>query len=304
MTGTYDSGLNKRYFLATYMSTAHNPSLTIANQVSISPGVPETFDANAPYLLFDEDELQEQDFWISVSDRRVVGAINTNSGAATTDDGEYHQFHFGFYNTFATEVEDPYPAYVFSASRSRTSDPSLSNTGITSLCEVGTTSGTSPGSYFYRSEDATWQVVENSDGFSADQERSSIMWPMARSVKLANNSDLVVDIGPVNYWRNIGELDRSSASNRLRPVPGTVAQHLPVPLTILHRPGWDSVDATLDKIAGQIDGVFHVFATDGTGATIANFSEDFITIGTDRYRVFATHVQKQLYHYICIKEDV
>ena len=91
------------------------------------------------------------------------------------------------------------------------------------------------------------------------------------------------------------------------PIPGTTPLHFPVPLTIISRPGGSSVNQTLDSVRGQLDGVYWISASTGTGGTpqkIVNFSEDYITIGSDRYRVFHTQVHIREYHYICVKEDV
>jgi hypothetical protein len=97
---------------------------------------------------------------------------------------------------------------------------------------------------------------------------------------------------------------RGSATRRLMPVPGTTPQHLPIPLTVLSRPGDSTLNQTLDTPRGQLRGCFFVYNTNASGATITNFAEDYITIGDDRYRVFQNHVHNGLYQYFCILEDV
>lgn len=296
-TLTSTSGVNTRYQIAARASIAHNPAQPIASQVGLSSNT---------YMPCDENQVQEMDFWFSVNDSRIVVIHNVNSGAANTDDGEYMHHYSGYYNSFASEAEDPYPYFLFSSARVSNVDPSLQSTNITGLSECVAPTGGNPGAYFFRSEDATWQTVENSENLNTNQTRTTIMFPMGQTPDISqpsNSADRNFQEN-VQLWTGVGSTGRASATRRLLPVPGTTDLHFPFPLTMLHRPGGTNVNETLDTIRGQLDEVFWIYNTDGTGATISNFSEDYITIGTDRYRVFHTHVHTQLYHYICVKEDV
>ena len=292
------SGINERYNVVISSSIAHNPSISISAQVGHSGFV---------YLSCDEDQVQNLDFWFSANDFRSCGVTNINPGAANTDDGEYMHFYTGYINTFATESEDPYPMFIFASSRTPNIDPSTSSVHITGLSECVAGTGGDPGSRFFRSEDSTWVTVENSEGPNVNQSRATIMHPMGQTfdiVSPGNTADVNFQDGPVPFWTGLGSTGRASPTRRLLPVPGSTELNFPIPLTIIHRPGLSSLDDTLDTPRGQLDGVLWVYNTDDTGATIVNFSEDYVTIGTDRYRVFHTQVQRQLYHYICIKEDV
>jgi len=303
-TFTEDDGVNDRYIVTIYGMTSHNPLLDFdqSNQFLGSPGA---WGQSRPYILCSENQVQNMDFWFSADDLRVCGVVNINPGAANTDDGEYMHFYAGFVDTFATETEDPYPMYIFASGRTPNIDPSASTANITGLSELLAPSGQSIGSYFYDVQASGWQQVRNSQN-TANQLQDTVMSPCCRirEINGSTDADNIVSDNVIRYDNGVGSTNRSSPSRRLRPVPGTTDLHFPFPLTIVHRPGGSALNANEDRPIGQLRGCFWVYNTDDTGSTITNFSEDYITIGSDRYRVFHTHVQRQLYHYIALKEDV
>lgn len=235
--------------------------------------------------------------------------LDTNSGAATSDDRQFHHFYAGFIDSFATEVEDPYPMFVGASSRATNLDPSASSTNITGLGECTTPpTNFQNGMWYYRSEDSAWLNVENSENVAAGIGQH-VMWPMGNVRKItstpANSSDLIAADGPVLFYDSIAKLDRAVSTRRLMNVPGSSPLMFPFPLTIISRANTNgSPSSTLDVVRGNLAGCFWVYNTDSAGATITAFALDYLTIGSDRYRVFHTHVQRQNYHYIAIKEDV
>lgn len=306
-TFTRTSGINTRYCVGLHGMIAHNPAISLLSQPGLL-GDPGTWSDERPYLLCDENQLQSMDFWLSINDYRVCGVLDTNSGAATSDDRQFFHFYAGFYDSFATEVEDPYPMFVGASSRATNIDPSASNTNITGLAEcTSPASGSFQGPmWYYRSEDSTWINVENSENV-ADQERQHIMFPLGRLVRPSSSatSDDSVAAGPVPFYTGVASLARGSPTRRLFPVPGTTPLFFPIPLTIVSRGNANGQpNQTLDTVRGNLAGCFWVYNTDSAGATIANYALDYITVGSNRYRVFHTHVQTQLYHYICMLEDV
>jgi hypothetical protein len=307
-TGTTTSGINTRPFIALLGMIAHNPAISMATQPNIL-GDPGTFSDNRPYMCCDENAAQEMDFWITCDDFRIGGVFNNNSGAANTDDGQYMQWYAGFMDTFATESENPYPMLVAATSRSRNQDPSVSQISHSGLAEcLAPTSGNS-GTWYYRVETSAWTNVINSINFAVDTQAPNCMAPMAKLQQPTSNGGLTnleyiaVTDGPLKIHVDIGSTGRAAATRRLLPIPGTTPHHFPIPLSVLSHPG-TSTDQVLDTPRGQLRGFFWIYNTDSAGATIANFSEDYITIGSDRYRVFHNHMNTQVYNFICIKEDV
>ncbi len=304
-TGTQTSGINTRYFVAIHGLIAHNPALELEAQTSMK-GNPTTAPANAPYLLCDENQLQEMDFWFSASDRKLAGVVNINSGAASTDDGQYMHFYAGYLNSFATENEDPYPMMVAASARTTNIDPSAASENVTGLGECVAPTAQSTGIWFWNTETAAWVSAINSQGLSTSSSQNTVIAPWARIQNIQNSldPDKIVDYGPINFYTGIGSTGRTSPTLRLRPVPGSTPGQLPIPLTLLHRPGGTSLDATNDTVRGQLDGWFAIYNTDASGATIANFSEDYFELAGDRYWIFHTHVHNQLYHFVALKEAV
>ena len=305
-TLTRTSGINTRYAVAFYGLITHNPALALAAQVGMK-GDPGTWADGNIYLVCNQDQVQPMDFWFTVDEFRVAGVINNNPGAANTDDGQYLHFYHGFMNAFATEYENPYPMLVGASARATNIDPGAGSTNITGLSELAAPAALSCGCFFYRAEDATWVAMHNSQNLSTSTAFQHVMGPVAYLSTItttANDVNAVVNWGPLAIYTGIGSTGRAAPTRRLFPIPGVVDHHFPIPLTVLSRPGNTSLNEILDTARGQLRGFFWVYNTDAAGATINNFSEDYITIGTDRYRVFHTHVQRQLYHFIAVLEDV
>lgn len=305
-TFTRTSGINTRHVVGLHAMTAHNASIALSAQPGLL-GNPGTWSDENPYVLCDENAAQEMDFWLSVSDREIHGVVDINSSAGNSDDRQFMQFYAGFLNTFATETEDPYPMFVAGASRGTNIDPSAGSTNITGLgeCSAPPAPGTfNTGALFYRSETSTWVYVSNSQNVASDEE-SHVVFPLGnlREVGTSNSADNVVFDGPVPFHTGIGSLNRTVPTRRLWPVPGTTPYQFLFPLTILSRPA-SAYDAVLDTARGNLNGCFFVYNTDAAGTTITNFALDYITVGSDRYRVFHTHVQRQPYHYVAMKESV
>lgn len=305
-TFTRTSGLNTRYIIGIHPMIAHNQGIALVSQPGIW-GDPGTWSDERSYILCNQNQLQQMDFWLSVNDKRICGVLDLNSGAANSDDRQPIQFYVGRLLTYATEVEDPYPMFVFGC-RGTNIDPHVSTTNITGFaeCIAPPAPGTfNPGIAFYRAETAEWVFVLNSRNV-ASAESSHMMFPMGNMTRInvssGDQSDMVVEDHAVTFHTGIGSLNRASPTRRLFPVPGTTPFHYPIPLVVCSRGGGNGVSLTLDNVRGQLDGCFWIYNTNSAGATISNFNLDYITIGSDRYRVFQTHVQRELYQYICIKE--
>ena len=309
VTFTKTSGVNIRYIIGIHPMIAHNQATALSVQPGILGTVGTWGDDDTPYILCDENQLQQMDFWLSVNDRRICGVLDINSGAATSDDRQFMQFYAGFLNSFATEVEDPYSMFAFGA-RAANIDPSASTFSITGLNECIAPTGLNTGIFFYRTEDSTWQYVYNSRNL-ASSEQVNIIAPMGNikeptfgiTSSISSPADVVAFDGPIVIHTGIGSLARASATRRLFPIPGTTPKHYPFPLTLVSRNTTNNVSLTLDFLRGNLDGCYMIYNTDSAGTTIANFALDYITVGADRYRVFHNHVQRELYQYICIKED-
>lgn len=303
-TFTRTSGIDTRHIVGLHGMIAHNAAIALSAQPGIL-GNPGTWSDEFPYLLCDENAAQQMDFWLSVSDREVHGVVDINSAAGNSDDRQFMQFYAGFLNTFATETEDPYPMYVAGA-RASNIDPSAGSANITGLGEaIIPNAALFGGMLWYRAETSTWVTVFNSREI-ASQEASNVIFPLGNLLQVgagSAESDNVAFDGPVPFHTGLGSLNRSSPTRRLFPVPGSTSYQFLFPLTLLSRPA-AAYDAVLDSARGNLNGCFLVYNTDSSGATITNFALDYITVGSDRYRVFHSHIQRQPYHYVAMKESV
>ena len=310
VTGTSTSGLNTRYWIGCYGMTAHNPLLNTWESPGLSPGRNTgtgAFETGA-YLLCDENQSQNMDFWITVNDRRVMVVVNNNSGAGNTDDGIYHQAHLGFLARFGTESEQPYPMMIGASANTPNLDESVASQQISGLPELNAPTGSTSGFFYWDEITSDWENISNTTNLQSASTRPRSMFPMAQAYDknaAGNPADYIVEDGPIVFYSGIGSTSRSSPTRALYPVPGSASDlHTLFPFTLVVQPDGTTVNDVSDRAVGQVDGVFWVNATDNTGAQISNFSEDYVTIGSDRYRVFHNHIHTERYQYVAILEDV
>lgn len=307
ITATFTSGINTRYAIAMFGMAAFNASIGFHEQVKISPGINVSTGAlqtPGAFFLCDEDAAQSMDFWMSVNDSRMIMLANINSGAVSTDNGEYIQGYAGYLNRFGTETEDPYPLFVGASARTPNIDPSAGSQHVTGFVECVAPTGAGSGFNFYDTNSAAWVNVHNSQNLQTNQLRPNIMYPMGQINEISDNdATKITDNGPIQHWTGYGSTGRASPSRVLYPVPGSASdlQYLR-PLIVIRRLT-TSLDEDNDRLVGQMSDLYWVHATDNTGAKITNFSEDIITEGSNRYTVFHNHVQTERYQFVAVLED-
>lgn len=304
-TVTATSGINTRYAIAFYGMTAHNAAPA---NLFVQPGFhgSSTGADGYPYLLCDQQAAQEMDFWFSADDKRFSGVIDTNSSATSTSDSrEFHHFYTGYLNSFATEAEDPYPMMCAASAGILNQDPSASSATISGLSECYFTA-TDEGVWVFINEDGlTWRPVRNGPTVPSSGSIAASMFPHCDPTydsTLSPTADgQVADDTGFSAWETFAPIDRSAPANRLLMIPGTTPYHYPIPLTVSYKYS-NTTSETLDTVRGTLQNWYWIFNTNSAGSTIANFGLDYLTIGSDRYRIFHTHVQRQPYHFVCIKE--
>ncbi len=263
---TATSGINTRYGVWSAGSVAHNSSLAITAQANYH---------SVGYILFDEDQNQNNRFWLSADDFKIAGIVDINPAASITDDGEYMQFYAGFGDPYATESEDPYPLYIAMPAGTLNIDPSAVSVSITGLAECMSAGGDAP-TQFYYTEAVGWRSVVNSSNLSTVAQAYGMfpVWPTPIG------GDDIAGVGPVSF-NSICPVNRASPSYRYLPCPGTTPQHLPIPLIVCAKPGGTGVDQANDTIRCQLRDVYWVSGSDDSAADITNFSEGTVTVGSD-----------------------
>jgi hypothetical protein len=306
ITATATSGLTTRYTLALNGYIAHNPSLGLHEQNFRSTGITDaiTLADGGAYLLCSQDTgggTDEMDFWFKADDIHVVVVTQIKESAATSDDGIYMQAYVGYMDRFGTETESPYPMLVSACARTYNIDPTAASTSITGIAENRHT-GTGC-AWMYDYVGSAWVNIQNDDTSGSPSDEEIIVWPIGQAVRSDANDDEIVAEGPITIYGDHFLLDRSSATRIWRKVPGSTAEHFLWPLIAMRKDS-SSADDVNDRLYGELRGVYWIAADDGTGTRITNFSEDYVTIGSDRYMVFHCHTQAEPYQYIAIKVDV
>lgn len=308
-TGTDTISVDTRYAVQFVGMIAYNPSLNFDGQVNNSPGVSgsDTFVNGGSYLVFPQGNpiTNEVDFWLSVDDSRITGAINTNPVAAT-DDGRYESFYVGFGDRAKTETEDPYPMVCFASSREFAEDPTTASPVITSAAEARNNGSSGP-VYMYFPEDGVWRDMLNNAGGSVVTVPEAV-WPFGDLPEPSSGVEFIVTQGTVQFQDNVFKRDRSPPTRILRPVPGTVDKIYRWPVIFSRRVS-STVSQITDNVRLSLRGYFAIFNDDGAGAPINDFSEDYLSEGSAptvdvRYRVFHNWDLIAKYQYICIHEDV
>lgn len=303
-TGQTDVGVPMREWVQLAGSVAHNSGADISGQAGLTSDFAYSgFSADGgSFLCFAEDNAGDVDIWFSVDDQRIFAVINTNS-TTSTDSGRYQQLYAGYLERFKTETEDPYPMAIFASSRDRDADETTSSTFITSIAESYGTTGSSPGQY-YRGEAAAWTQWFNLETSTYTTE-NDIVWPMGThwvSAQSTSPSRTTIDTPDLQFINQVIE-GRSASTKILRNVPGTTDLPLLYPLTLIRHTSGDP-NNTDHGVRGTFAGLFWVYNDDGSGNKITNFSEDYITVGSDRYRIFHNHVHTDRAQFIAVLENV
>jgi hypothetical protein len=236
---------------------------------------------------------QSMDYWISVTDRRVLCIVQV-------DTGDY-LFHAGLLDAFSDSTAYPFPMYVVGAMNRFNSLPSdtTPDIGCTLADPIafhnGSTKWEGPG--FLRFTDGAWYSVQNSAHRTSgriaqtdlivfpaglmSQTPSGIPDPADRWWGTGSSSSFFSDIIP--QTGNPG----TPVAN-LRKTDGTTGNVPIFPATIL-------MQTPSGQFIGEINGVFWCSGADGVG------SEDVLGTGTT-YRVFQGGTQTNLWRRCAILE--
>lgn len=296
-----------RYGISLFGMRAHDGAAAFKDQDGISPGINTStgvLEDGGGNILCDEDQLQEMDFWITANDRRLAIFNNNNVAAgATTDNAEYIHAYMGFHLPPKVESEERYPLFVGASARSKNVDPSVANLRISGWPEALENASDGSGWWYYRDRDSSWVNIVNKGSGTAQTDTA---WPLGRCAPISAQASFDgSQQSLIQYYLAVGRSDRTNAVHHWLPAIG--GTWIPIQTAILSRPGTSTHNAN-DTVIGFPEGLGWVTSSDDTGAHLANFAEDYLTIGDDRWRVFGNHVHhgntNQRYHYLAVKEDI
>jgi len=299
-------GIDQAYNWGICAATGHNGGLDWWEQPGISPGFdsigdPDT-DGGAFVPLKTTDASYPIDYWISVTPRRIKGAMKMENGSII----HYSSFYAGFMNQFGTSTEYPYPIYTGGSSyRYNTffEDTAPRYTGISEA--MGSNSLVGPG--FYRTFDDLWISVKNSsanDGGSPSRVAAEnyTMYPSSKtsSAAIDSNYDRIVSDASGFNWNDIIPSSGipGTPTYRLEPTPNTGDDlYSLIPCTIVASKT-DGGRNDLD-VLGELDGVFWISG----GGTPAPTSEDYVDIGDVRYRIFQNGNRSETFSLMAMEEN-
>lgn len=302
------NGVNTARNWSLHGFTAYNDNLTFNSQAGISPGDPSTATntLGAFVPLHDNGASFPIGFWFSVTPNRIVAAFKTENGVVQ----HYPSLYMGFVNRFGSPSEWPYPILISGCTtRVRALYDSTIITYVSSIVELIGNSSTSGPAWYLRS-DGTWSAIANStvssDETSPTRSTSGgrVLFPIGEATLslLPVDSDDNVTDDPASTgvrWVDIAPTDGApgTAVKFLHPTPDTGgAKRRLYPATVQFALTGPPVER---DILGEMDGVFWISAADATTPLV---SEDFVTVGTTRYRVFKGGSRALEYTYFAIEE--
>lgn len=304
------NGANTAFNWGLFGFTAYNNGLTFNAQAGISPGDTTTpSNTQGAYVpLHNNGASFPIDFWFSVTPNRIVGVAKVRNATVT----HYSSFHLGFINRFGAPSEWPYPIVIAgSTTRVYALFNSTILTYVSSIAELISAGALIDGPAFYRRSDGVWVGVSNSRVANDETSptRSAGVNKVAYPLSLPNAATINVDgddnisgdastNGGVSFAAIAPALGvPGTATKTIHPTPNTAgALRRLYPLTFTFAESGPPIEK---DIFGEYDGVFWVSAAD---VTTPLTSEDFITAGTTRYRVFKSGNRALDYTYFAVEE--
>jgi len=295
-----------------------NSGLSYASQPNAGPtyssgSVGEPLAARGPYFLLDDDA---QDYWFSVSGRRLICVVKAVGTTTTT----YQSMYAGLMNPFGTASESPYPMYLSASTGTANTAFDAGAALVTGMTELSLSgAATGAAAYFRDDSTGTYIRVRNGDGTSPASisttigdpfNARSVLYPIGSVVPLTSGTDsgtnatnasrLVFCNDSSQFINNPGVTGFGTATAVLRPTIGD-NELLLIPCVVYTGPGSNNTpNDSNTKFRGELDGVYWIPGTNSSGASVA--SEDTITISGVRYKIFANAHRTQRYCFWALKE--
>lgn len=284
-----------------------NPALALHAQNNISIGLDSTTGVKLAgggcFMVLKETDSRDIDFWMSVTNRRIILICKVRTATTTF----YPSMYVGFINAFETTNENPYPLWIQgSSSRSNSWFGDTVIARITGLSDAYAISSHTNGPAQYR-VNGVWTAFKNSTGSDGGSPTRN-----ADSDYTIGPAGLVTLLPPADD--QITQLPSNGLSfESIHPasgVPGTTVRRLRptintgddirilIPLSVLSTDNPTGMFIYL--VHGELDGCWWISASD---PTLDLTSEDVQKVGADRYLVFQNGNQNQIFSYFCVKQE-
>lgn len=249
------------------------------------------------------------DFYMSVTDRRIMMAVRCNT--ATID--AWVTCYLGFTNQFGTTDELPYPVLI--AGSCDVTAASILNISISPVktsivhCVSGGLDDDARGPALMLTPDGFWRQITTGTLTSGNAFLRASKWTMApcsypTSPSHSNQPGYDLIAGSDFNWEDVIDLRQAIApAFPMWPTPDTtlIKQYMLFPVTVVVGTGNGTVSTDNWYPFGELDGVFWFSYMDGGAGADAL---DFMDVGTDRYRVFrAAHRAELANDFFVFRED-
>lgn len=291
---TATSGLDTRYGWLFAGMDSFNSSLTFDAQPNVGPVVIPSSNTGVCLLMFDD----AQDYWFSVTGRRIIVVIKAVGGATTS----YCTAYAGLLNPFGTASEVPYPFYLSGTTTSHNRAPdagSLFCTGPTEL--FADTSTTSP-AYFRRWSDGAWTRVQNSNnGAALDVNTVYPIGVTSLADSGAQNEDDIVVDGQIVFHCEADLISLDSGGVAVQAFMPSISDNeaILIPATVMSTPAGAADNDSNTVIRGELDNIYWVSATKSDGTVMS--AEDTLDDGATRHIVFQNAHRTERYSYFALK---
>jgi len=314
-TYTQTSGVSTRYGWVLIGMDGFNAGLTFASQPNAGP-VPQSSGTvgditagNPPgpyFLLFNN----AQNYWFSVSERRMVCVVNAVGGGGTN---AYTSMYAGLMNPFGTATEAPYPLYLSATTAVPNTPPDAATTDVTGMTELccAVSANRRAAAYFRDPTSGLYPRVINTNGTTpisngpSDPYTARItLYPTGSVI----STDNIFEPGCRVVFSNDGGMytrtgatltddDLAPAISVLMPTIGD-NELLLVPCVVTSTA--TAAPTYYHAIQGELDGVYWIPGTTSAGTSVV--AEDTITIGGTRYKIFPNVHRRERYSFFAIKE--
>ena len=290
-----------------------NSALALHAQPNISPGIEADFGdrstAGGVYMVLKEDDADPDiTFWMSVTNRRIILICKVETASTIY----YPSMYLGHINAFGTTAELPYPLYVAGCTNRSNAwwgDGQLGR--ISSFSEAtGVVAFPNNGpSYFRIPQTGVWEAFRNitSNDISTPSRLHAsdfTIYPTGRITITPQANDIIVNEGIIGIA--MGDIYPTQSQSGVPPSPTYLWRPTPntgddirtlVPLTLI---ATDDPGIDLYEIYGEMDNCYWISASDPVTDLV---SEDIQKIGDDRYMVFQSGNQTEVYNYWAIKVE-
>lgn len=256
--------------------------------------------------------------WWSINSRKVVSVARCQRGSPVTQTS-YTSCYVGLMLPYATAFENPYPALVLGTTYAHLRDPFDGASFVTGITECFTERQTTGGDvmspcFYRRPSDGGSVNVANATGTVGSggttlRSTGQVCFPVGRPAGISAGEDGIVEEDPTApnltvFDAALSQLDQGPADYLLFPTLGD-NQHILIPATIISSGSTEagsSGDNTNDHtIRGELDNVYWISGTKSDGSVVA--SEDTVTIGTKRYRLFQNVHRTERYSFFALAEE-